>query len=326
MSRILKVNQSDYTLQVQSGGNIVLDTGDNAGVVTVTGNLVVQGDYVTVNVEDMRVEDNIILLNKGETGDGINSTVGYQAGIEIERGSRNNAMLVFSEQVNHYDSVVSDDVVGTFRLLTVNDPEGDGTGNVTLSGLQVRTIANDGTADLMFDMRSGSSVLKIANSPGYESRVVNDNHIPNRKYVSDYVSATGGTANVSDIHYPLTGTRDSSVTATSTTIDFAVGLQLRAQISSAGLAVNNVLVAGNTVTNTSVNNLILTAATNNVEVNAVLNLDNQASDPSAVSGATKIYTKAAEGPGRTGIYFANNTPNADELVSKNRAVLLSILL
>jgi len=39
MSRILKVSQSDYRLQVQSGGSIVLDTGTSTGTVIITGNL-----------------------------------------------------------------------------------------------------------------------------------------------------------------------------------------------------------------------------------------------------------------------------------------------
>jgi hypothetical protein len=65
----------------------------------------------------------------------------------------------------------------------------------------------------------------------------------------------------------------------------------------------------------------------------LLQLNNQAGDITvAVATATQIYTKAAEGPGRSGIYFTNDTAygaaayNNDELVSKNRAVLLSILL
>lgn len=322
MSRVLKVNQSDYVLQVQNGGNIILNTGTSVGTVIVTGNLNVKGITTTVESTDTTIKDNIIRLNYGETGDGISGVLGYQAGIEIVRGSRDAAQLVFSEQVNHYDSVISTDKVGTFRLLTR-----DTNNSVALSGLQVRTIANDGTADLVFDLQSGSSVLKIANSTNYEARVTDDDHIPNKKYVSDYVSATGGTANVTNIHYPLVGLSfNSIVQAGATTVDVIVGGNLKTQFSAAGVAINNILISGDTITDTSLNNLILTATTNNVEVDAVLNINNQGSTPTAVSGTTKVWSTASEGPGRTGIYFANDTPNTDELVSKNRAVLLSILL
>ena len=40
-SKILALPNSDYTVKVQSGGTITLDTGLASGTVTVTGNLVV---------------------------------------------------------------------------------------------------------------------------------------------------------------------------------------------------------------------------------------------------------------------------------------------
>jgi hypothetical protein len=124
----------------------------------------------------------------------------------------------------------------------------------------------------------------------------------------------------------------SSVECTNTTINFSVGLQLRAQISSGGVSIDRITFAGDTISNSGLNNLVLTATSNNVEIDAMFNLSNQVIDPAAVSGKTKLYTKSSEGAGRTGIYFTNNTAygtnayNNDELVSKNRAVLLSILL
>ena len=326
MSRILKVSQGDYRLQVQTGGNIILDTGSAAGTVTITGNLDVLGTQTIVESTNSYINDNIIQLNYNPNnpynGDGISSTLGYQAGIEIGRGSRDWAEFVFSEQVTHYDTLLNSSVVGTFQVKTRNNA----TNSTALSGIQLRTIATDGTADLAFDLGNGVPVMKIVNSTNYEARVTDPNHIPNKKFVNDYVSATNGVANVTLIHYPLTGTYSSSVECTNTTINFAVGLQLRAQISSSGVAIDQLTFASDTISNSGLNNLVLTATNNNVEINAVMNLDNQSSDPSAIAGKTKLYTKSSEGPGRTGIYFVNNTPNADELVSKNRAVLLSILL
>jgi len=326
MSRILKVSQGDYRLQVQTGGNIILDTGSAAGTVTITGNLDVLGTQTIVESTNSYINDNIIQLNYNPNnpynGDGISSTLGYQAGIEIGRGSRDWALFVFSEQVTHYDTLLGSNVTGTFQVKTRNNA----TNATALSGIQLRTIATDGTADLAFDLGNGVPVMKIVNTTNYEARVTDPNHIPNKKFINDYVSATNGVADVTLIHYPLTGTYSSSVECTNTTINFAVGLQLRAQISTAGVAIDRLTFAGDTVSNSGANNLVISATNNNVEINSVLNLNNQGSDPSAVSGKTKIYTKSSEGAGRTGIYFVNNTPNADELVSKNRAILLSILL
>jgi hypothetical protein len=109
-------------------------------------------------------------------------------------------------------------------------------------------------------------------------------------------------------------------------IQFSINQVLKASLSSTGFVVNNVNINSDTVTNTT-NNLILTATNNNVQVSAVLNLDDQISTPASVSGRTKMYSSSVLGPGRTGVYVTNNTiTTPDELISRNRAVLLSILL
>jgi hypothetical protein len=155
------------------------------------------------------IADNIIQLNYNPnnpySGAGISSALGYQAGIEIGRGSLDWAEMVFSEQANHYDTATLSTVTGTFQLKTRNTS----TNSTALSGLQVRTITNDGVADLAFDLQGASPVLKIVNSVNYESRVTDPNHIPNKKFVNDYVSASNGVANVTNIHYPVTGTENS---------------------------------------------------------------------------------------------------------------------
>lgn len=62
--------------------------------VTIKGSLNVQGKTTTVNSENLSVRDNIIELNKGETGSGI--TAG-QSGIKIDRGDNSPVLLVFDE-------------------------------------------------------------------------------------------------------------------------------------------------------------------------------------------------------------------------------------
>jgi len=321
MSRVLKVSQGDYRLQVQNGGNIILDTGSSVGTVTITGNLDVKGTTTTVESSTVTVQDNILQLNYGQTGDGISSALGYQSGIRIERGTRSAAQLIFSEQIHHYDSITGTDVNGTFVLNTA-----DG----TLSGLALRTITTTTGADLIFDLQNSSRILRVANSSDYAGNVLNEanggntNGIPNVQFVYNYVAATGGIASVSTIHYPLYGTYTTSINATGSTLDFNIGPTLKTQISSSGLTVEKLLLGNNNITTTQ-NNLLLSAQSNNVEINAVLNLDNQVTTPVPVSGTTKLYTKSSEGAGRTGIYFVNSTPNSDELVSKNRALLFSVL-
>jgi hypothetical protein len=327
MSRILKVSQGDYRLQVQNGGNIIFDTGTATGLVTITGNLDVKGTTTTVESTNTTVADNIIQLNYGQTGNGISSALSYQSGIEIERGNYSAAQLVFNEQINHYDALISGTRTGTWVAKTA-----DG----ALSGIQLRTIANDGNANLVFDMQGGNSVLRIGNTTNYYTRCLDDNDIPNLKFIFNYVASTytpggsQGQAVVSSIQYPLSGSlaaANTDVQTLSSNILFQVGGVTISQVNSSGFSTGNVQLTGNTVQNTSVNNLVLTASNNNVEVNAVLNIDNQGSTPSYVSSGTKIYASTTIGPGRTGVYITNSTVQTpDELISRNRAVLLSILL
>jgi len=355
MSRVLKVSNSDYRIQVQNGGNIILDTGNLTGVVTITGSLDVMGTQTTIESTTATLQDNIFQLNYNPnslyTGVGLplaNPIYG-QSGIEMWRGTLNTAQFVFSEQVYHYDPTQTNTIIGdalngthnikgTFQLKTRLPSSSNPASGTYLDGLQLRTIVGDGTQDLLFDLQNSTPVMRVVNSTNYASRLGvenggSDDAIPNVSYIKNYVSATNGVANVSLIHYPLTTPYNTVAQATSSSIDFLVGSQIKAQVTAGGLQINNLLLSTNTITNISVNNLILTATNNNVEVNAILNLDNQATDVTTpTSTGTQIYTKAAEGPGRTGIYFTNNTVygaysyHNDELVSKNRAVLLSILL
>jgi hypothetical protein len=332
MSRVLKVSNGDYRIQVQSASPsatspaIILDTGSNTGTVVITGNLDVKGTTTTVESTNTTVADNIIQLNYGQTGNGISSALSYQAGIEVERGNYSAAQFVFNESVQHYNPATSTSVSGTFVVKTADN---------ALSGLQVRTIANDGNQDLIFDLQGGNYVLRIANSTNYYARVTNANDIPNLQYLQNYVASSyagagQGIAIVNSLQYPLTGAlsaANSAIQALSSSILFQISGTTISTLSSGGFSTGNVELTGNSVTNVSSNNLILTATNNNVEVSAFLNLDNQASTPSYVSNTTKLYSSATIGPGRTGVYVTNSTVQTpDELISRNRAVLLSILL
>jgi hypothetical protein len=308
MSKIVKVSESDYRLRVQSSGTITLDTGVNIGTVYITGNLEVQGTTTTINTANLTIEDNVILLNKGEEGAGVTEGT---SGLEIDRGSLDNAQFLWDEAIDKF--VIQLD-----------------TG--TLSGIVVGNIATNPLTNLEFDMQAGGGTLRITNSTGYESRVLDPNDIPNKQFVNDYVYASGGSAKVDRIFFPVTaafGFEDTLVLSQETSLKFYVRsggtLNQRLQVTSNGVDVDNINIFQNTVQNSNIaNNLILTALNNNVELDAILNLNDQIVTPSPTGGATKLYSVSTAGPGKTGIFFTNNT-TSDELVAKNRALLFSIL-
>ena len=328
MSRVLNLS-GDYRIMVQSGGNIILDPG-SSGTVTITGNLDVMGAQSNIESNSVSIQDNILQLNYDPNniynGDGIptGSPINGQAGLQIWRGSRSSANLLFDENISHYNPYSNSNVAGSFVLKTT-----DG----TLSGLNLATVITPSNSNFVFDFQNQPYVLRIANGAGYENRVLNDNDIPNRKYVQQYVTSAAGTIAVSALWYPtVTPLVDAttSIQAFASTIVFQLGGITEVSLSSGGFTMGNVTVNQNTISNTGSNvaNLILSANTGKVEINGVLVLDDQTAQPSVVNGTTNIYSSATIGPGKTGIYFNNNNASQtpDELVSRSRAVALSILL
>jgi hypothetical protein len=312
MSKILRVSDSDYRIKVQDTGTITFDTGVDQGTVIITGDLLVKGNTTTVNTANLTIEDNVVLLNKGETGAGVTEGT---SGLEIDRGSLPNAQFVWDESIDKFTIQTDDNI---------------------LSSLVVGSLATDPANNLEFDMQSGPGTLRITNSTGYESRVLDDDDIPNKKFVADYVYASGGFAQVNKFQYPVSapyGSEDTLGEALASSIKFWVRsggvLQQRAQISASGLDVNNVNILDNTILNSSAgNNLILTAVNTHVEIDGILNLDDK-SAPTVTGGTSRIYSRSATASADFELYnsgvFVANGRTQDEIVVKNRALLLSML-
>lgn len=320
MSRILKINNGDYRIKVTASSPtatspaIVLDTGNGVGTVTITGNLDVKGTTSTIASVNTTVKDNILTLNYDPdyTGEGISNLFYYKAGISIERGSLPAAQFLFSEQISHYDAVTHTDVDGTFVLKTYDE---------SLSGLQLRTISNDGSASLSFDLRNSSSTLRIANSPSYEALVVEDNDIPNRKFVTDLIGSVIESVSVTAIQYPANDPNPLSKVATSAhTITFSIDGYDRGIMNADGTSFDTILISADTISNTSANNMRLTTNGGTIDVEAGLRLSNQSS-----SAFTSVRTSDTFGLGGTGIYTTNGANPESELISAKKALIFSII-
>ena len=112
MSKVLKIENGGYTVKVQSGQSIILDTargnadGNNRpnGNVIVRGNLEVEGSTITVESVNTTLNDNILTLNKFTATEtqtnGIPATKNSVGGIEIDRGNYANAKFLFDENIS----------------------------------------------------------------------------------------------------------------------------------------------------------------------------------------------------------------------------------
>lgn len=335
MGQFVQTN-GDYIIKTGEGADIKLDTGPGVGNVRVTGNLIVEGDTLTVSAENLNVNDNIIVLNYGETGAGV--TLRY-SGIQIDRGTSTPASLIFDE---------NDDI----WLFTIGSPEGTLTyGSSKIRLKEIHTNADTDTGDLGFNV-GANGVLKILSSGGnYDLRVTNDDDIPNKKYVDDAIqlsptyqikspgSAPAGDTRViiADVHVtPNLASEPGSIKAFEdqtglttfgeSAVTIIVDGQQSAQFFPDFVFLQQLEFNRNEITNsnTDENIYIRTQGTGKLQVSYGIELETIAGTPSPVTGSSILYSNNP-GLGDSGIYFSNINTN-DELISKRRAFVLSMLL
>ena len=328
MGQFVQVS-GDYNIKSGEGAVITLDTGAGVGTTRVTGNLLVEGDTLNVSVENLNVQDNIITLNYGETGSGV--TLRY-SGIEVDRGS--------SESV----SFLWDDNDDSWNL-----KQGAGYASSRLRVKEILTNPDTDSGDLTL-IGTGTGVIKVLGTTAYELQVTDDDDVPNKKYVDDAIQ-TNPTFQI------LRGDTRAAAFDISNPIDpglFPIGPYFAQPTESViGLAVddnivaqffrNRVQLAGinffledptpdtpgipdatvlQTV-NTNGNIKLETNGTGKVQITYALQLDNPGTTPAAVTNASLVYGGAV-GAGSTGVYF-RNTSNNDELISKSKALVFSMI-
>lgn len=93
--------------KITSDTNIIIDPsgiGDNTGLVTIMGNLLVLGKQTTISSESLEISDNIITLNKGYNNSGPNN---FTSGIEVENDTNNKPQLLWVNDANSWKFIKS---------------------------------------------------------------------------------------------------------------------------------------------------------------------------------------------------------------------------
>jgi hypothetical protein len=358
MGQVVQVN-GDYEIKALSNpttpgvyGKITLNTGDGVGEVRVTGNLVVDGETLTVSATNLQVNDNIITLNFPEAEGAAGVTLTY-SGIEVERGTLPRASFIFDETDDSWTIAMGTE--GNYNFVDELD-------NI-LSKLKVVQILTDpGTdnGDLTL-ISSGIGVVKVTGTLNYEQQVTEDDDIPNKKYVDDAIqnsptfqirsddtrvvirdvqttpndAETGGSlafwADITD--QSLIGVTESAV---GLLVDGEVSAEFyRNRVELFGLTIfsENSSVPGfgipDTVViqayNSSSNIKIETTDTGVVEFTNPVQMNNiTVDDPDYVSGSTTIYAKNPGGGG-TGLYFVKSDNAPGEFISKSKALVFSMI-
>jgi hypothetical protein len=181
---VVKVS-GDYKIKTGDGRSITLDTGSPIGDIILNGNLIVTGGTGTLDLDQLRVKDNVITINYGETGSGVGENI---AGITIDRGTAptGNAEILWDETLLWNDPVTQTQKFGVFKFIT--DSGG-------INGIQTNSI-NTAGGDLYL-INSGNGVISVSGTNDYEQQVLDyaaglvprdDDIIPNIKAVVDLIA------------------------------------------------------------------------------------------------------------------------------------------
>ena len=316
MSRIVRVRDRDYTLKVEGGGNITFDTGDQIGTVIVTGDLLVEGNTTTVESETLTIKDNIIVINEGETGNGITL---FTAGLRVDRGRDPDADFLFDETLN-WLSPTNSVQNGAFVMR-------DQTG--MLLGLRTNSITTGG-GDL-FLINEGTGVISVAGTVDYESNVTDDDDIPNRKYVDDQVAFL-----LSVLPLPVTNqigefdtileVNDFEEDGTASKMTFTLDGTLIARWDRTEHDLYDLRFSDSSIRSTASNvDLTLSApGLGSVAIDDNLKFFKVTVDPFASSDGTRLFSKISQA-NDSGLFFVSDTGKRGELASIRKALAFSII-
>jgi hypothetical protein len=331
---VLKVSGS-YVLDARNGDvtiNVTNSSADHTGTVTILGNLDVIGQTTQISAQDSRITDNIFVLNSGETNNYV--TLGT-SGILIARGNSdalpNAATMLYNDTA--YWNVSS---VATRGIFEFNSAQYG-------SAIQVNAIrigTGNNTLNILGD-DNPTGMINVKGTDNYASRVLDDDDIPNKKYVDSALYFGTDVAKRLQVGNTFIRIEDDSVdpldpyfsgspkivAGINTTSNVVFRLEgTEAQIQS--IIINNSIISvSSTATDlvlqvqTGTNVLTGTAS---VAIDAPLKLKEYPHGVIPEDFNTTIYNSGTPGGGGTGLFYVN-TDSTDELVSRRKAIIYGII-
>lgn len=151
------------------------------GDLIVSGNFIVNGTTTTVNSTDLQVEDNIILVNKGEAGAGVSAGT---AGIQIDRGISTDFQILFNEATDQ----VEVGLVGSLEPVALREGTPTNTGVAFWNSATKRFETDTGMT-----YNSGTDTLSVTNFT-----IGSDLTVPGTANICDIYCAAGNFTVVSN--------------------------------------------------------------------------------------------------------------------------------
>ena len=334
MSKNVIVTDGNYKITVPDNNSIVLDTGTAVGTVEITGNLLVKGTQTTVNSATLEIDDNIIVVNKNESANGVSETT---AGLRVDRGGQTyeDVQFVYDESISWKDPQTQ---------TTSQGPKGGGPQGPNFGGFAVSSasgdilslrVANINNNNAIYFQPGGAGTLRIIRA-GYKALITDNNDISNKEYVDYEINQAVIGANI-----PKIGQQDTEVIITDTgvgKIEFKVDSTLlglwkkggnntgHLEIYNGTTDIGSVRIEDDTISGLNSNqdlNLIA-PGTGSVRIDDSMIIENMVSDPPKYNTGVKLYAKTPGGGG-TGLNFVNTNDSRGEVISTNRALLFGLI-
>jgi len=217
---------SGSSITLGSGGTVTIGLADTitgnrtfSNDIIITGNLTVNGTTTTVNSNTVNIGDNLLVLNSDEAG-----TPSQNAGIEIERGTSQNASLVWDEANDVWSAGLSGSEVPVVTTTTSQTLT-----NKTISGAS-NTLSNIANSSL-----TNSSITIAGTSTALGGSIT-------------AATILGGTGVVSGSAQLPAGTVSGSaqIDVSSTTGDIALGTRTSGNYVASLVAGTNITLTNNT--------------------------------------------------------------------------------
>lgn len=370
-SKIQNYGVNYYNLKINRGGTIEIDPGDT-GQVLIDGDLSVLGTTTTITSQDLAIDDNTIIINNNEIGQGVSQT---SAGIIVNRGQLPDVGLFFDESLPFTNNSLTPIEITSGAFILARTDGGDSPSSSTV-GLYTGTVNTTNGNDLFFlsDSDSGSKTgpngprLTVKQTTDYEERIFpytgspgnrtiefsssepdkisrggryDDDLIPNIKSVTDYVQAffsrnyqdklvspspDGWSGDPQDGFSEIVLESSQAGNLFNRIKFFVNNTDPIVTYFEDSLRLIDIRVEENKIISwNNDSDLRLDAnGTGQIVFETAVRVEKTQEEPGIPTEGTTIYADD-ENDGGTGLFFVNENGTRDELISRNRSLLFSII-
>ena len=330
----------NYT--IQASPTITLDPSGGIGVTTgtviINGSLNVLGKSTTISSTNANIKDNVLVLNAGESNSYV--TLGT-SGLIIDRGNSaslsNAATLLFNDTAGNdgfswHTSDISGRGIFEFKA-------GGGVSAIRTNVIRIDESSAPRVGGYprlnIFGSDNPGSVISVAGTANYETRVVDKDDIPNKAYVDIQIAANQASVdNIREIKQGPNGSQtyvllnDVSVTGSPSNVQIGVNNSPIATFAAGSVLFPGLSFSYNTMSSidpSGIANLyLIPQGTGGVYVSNALRIVNNANAPISNTNTTALYCTGTVGAGGTGVYYLNKNTSG-EFISRKRAIIYGLI-